>query len=149
MYFVQYGPLKEKLSSRSLRDDEALPYLILESVIWTILSLDILSDGLDAFDMATVCLSVIIVIVGFYHVYEQNGGREGYDLVQKYFILGWIVGVRIFIAFIPVFIVCIVVAVNLPSAGGDLLGVFCSPYMKLRIINASEGTSGIREAPQR
>ncbi len=123
MYFVQYGPLKEKLSNRSLRDDEALPYLILESVVLTIFSLDISSDGLDAFEMATVCLSVIIVIGGLYHVYEQNGGREGYDFVQKYFILGWIVGVRIFLAFIPVFIVSFVVAVNLSRAGGDLLGV--------------------------
>ena len=123
MYFVQYGPLKEKLSNRSLRDDEALPYLILESVVLTIFSLDISSDGLDAFEMATVGLSVIIVIGGLYHVYEQNGGREGYDFVQKYFILGWIVGVRIFLAFIPVFIVSFVVAVNLSRAGGDLLGV--------------------------
>lgn len=123
MYFVKYGPLKEKLSNRSLRDDEALPYLILESVVLTIFSLDISSDGLDAFEMATVCLSVIIVIGGLYHVYEQNGGREGYDFVQKYFILGWIVGVRIFLAFIPVFIVSFVVAVNLSRAGGNLLGV--------------------------
>ena len=56
-----------------------------------------------------MCLSVIIVIGGTYYVYVQNGGREGFNLIQKYLVLGWVVGIRFTLALIPVAIVYFVV----------------------------------------
>ena len=76
MYFVQYNPLKQKLSSRSLSDGEALPYLILEGVVTALLSLDISSEGLNAFDLVSMFLTVAILIGGTFHVYEQTAGKK-------------------------------------------------------------------------
>ena len=133
MYFVQYNPLKQKLSSRSLSDGEALPYLILESVVTVLLYLDISSEGLNAFDLVSVIISVAILIGGTFHVYDQNGGKEGFDLVQKYIVLGWVVGFRVFLASIPLFLMLgvLIGLANIDDAISDMLSVICGVAVKL------------------
>ena len=133
MYFVQYNPLKQKLSSRSLSDGEALPYLILEGVVTVLLYLDISSEGLNAFDLVSVIISVAILIGGTFHVYDQNGGKEGFDLVQKYIVLGWVVGFRVFLASIPLFLMLgvLIGLANIDDAISDMLSVICGVAVKL------------------
>ena len=133
MYFVQYNPLKQKLSSRSLSDGEALPYLILEGVVTVLLYLDISSEGLNAFDLVSVIISVAILIGGTFHVYDQNGGKEGFDLVQKYIVLGWVVGFRVFLASIPLFLMLgvLIGLANIDDAVSDMLSVICGVAVKL------------------
>ena len=125
MYFVQYNPLKQKLRSRSLSDGEALPYLILEGVVTVLLYLDISSEGLNAFDLVSVIISVAILIGGTFHVYDQNGGKEGFDLVQKYIVLGWVVGFRVFLASIPLFLMLgvLIGLANIDDAISDMLSL--------------------------
>ena len=105
MYFVQYNPLKQQLRNRTLSDRDALPYLILDGVVVVLLGLNISSDGLNAFNVVSTFLSAAIIIGGTFHVYEQNGGNEGFDLVRKYVVLGWVAGIRVFLASIPVFLI--------------------------------------------
>ncbi len=133
MYFVQYNPLKQKLSSRSLSDGEALPYLILEGVVTALLSLDISSEGLNAFNLGSMFLTVAVLIGGTFHVYEQNGGKEGFDLVQKYIVLGWVVGFRVFLASFPVMImlVCLLVLANIDDAVSDIVIVICAAMIQV------------------
>ena len=133
MYFVQYNPLKQKLSSRSLSDGEALPYLILEGVVTVLLYLDISSEGLNAFDLVSVIISVAILIGGTFHVYDRNGGKEGFDLVQKYIVLGWVVGFRVFLASIPLFLMLgvLIGLANIDDAISDMLSVICGVAVKL------------------
>ena len=65
MYFVQCNPLKLKLRSRSLSDEEALPYLILEGVVLTLL-LDTATDGLmNGMTWHQCVLKAVEVIVHF------------------------------------------------------------------------------------
>lgn len=100
MYFVQYKPLKRQLRSRSLSDPAALPYLILDGVFLTLFGAitDAFgTEGWNDFDTLSMCLSVIFVIGGTCYVYQQNGGKEGFDFIQKYVVLGWIVGFRFFL----------------------------------------------------
>lgn len=132
MYFVQYNPLKQKLRSRTLTDDEALPYLVLDAIVATLLCLDISSDPLNPFDWVSLFLSVVITIGGISHVYNQNGGKDGVDLVQKFLVLGWVVGVRLFLTFIPVMIAIVLFALlsNLEDAGIELLSLlFATAYV--------------------
>ena len=105
--------------------------MILEGVVTALLSLGISSEGLNAFDLVSMFISVAIVIGGTFHVYDQNGGAKGFDLVQKYIVLGWVVGFRVFLAYIPVMImlVCLLVLGNLDDAVSDLLIVFCGAAM--------------------
>ena len=106
MYFVQYHPLKEKLRERALSDGEAVPYLVVWGVlgnVWAMLwQMDGNFNSLDAFSWA---LWILITIGGIYYVYSQNGGASGFDFVQKYYVLGWVVYVRCFLAFIPIMVI--------------------------------------------
>ena len=128
MYFVFYHPLKHMLRTNSLSDREALPYLIIDAVLFSLGSsseADRLSNG---YDLLSLCLTVIIVIGGTYYVYLQNGGKEGFNLIKKYLILGWVVSIRFAIVLIPVVIVNYIVV--MPKLG-DLYDVLFGGAIKL------------------
>lgn len=109
MYFVRYHPLKDKLSSKSLSDREALPYLILVCALATLIGIPIV-EGFNEFDAISLCLSVIFAIGGTCYVYQQNGGKEGFDLIQKYFVLGWVVTFRCLLVFLSLMIAVGIIA---------------------------------------
>lgn len=127
MYFVRYNPLKQKLRNRSLSEREALPYLILTGVVWTIFTFDVSSEDPNAFNVASMIISIAILIGGAFHVYEQNGGKEGFDLVRKYLVLGWVVGFRVCLVSVPaMMIVAFLLAMaNLEDALVSMLILLC------------------------
>lgn len=122
MYFVFYHPLKHKLRTNSLSDREALPYLIIYAVLFALES----STEADRYGFLSLCLTVIIVIGGTYYVYRQNGGKEGFNLIKKYLILGWVVSIRFAIVLSPVLIAQIVLLPN----PGDLYYVLFGATIK-------------------
>lgn len=100
MYFIQYDPLKEKLRTRSLSDREVLPYaIVLFILVPSLLALPVTSE-FNEYDVASTILIIIIGLGGLIYCYDKNGGRNGFDLIQKYVVLHWIVFVR----FIPFFL---------------------------------------------
>lgn len=133
MYFVQYNPLKQQLRNRTLSDRDALPYLILDGVVVALMGLNISSDGLNALNVVSTFISVAIIIGGTFHVYDQNGGNEGFDLVRKYVVLGWVVGIRVFLACIPVFLILgILIGLgNLDDAFSDFLIMCCGAAVSI------------------
>jgi hypothetical protein len=103
MYFIKYQPLKEKLRTRALSDREALPYLIILTALITFSSM----PGVKAYndwDWVSLGLGVILAIGGVLYSYRENGGNAGFDFIQKFVVLGWIVGVRCFLVFMPLII---------------------------------------------
>lgn len=105
MYFVRYQPLKGKLRERSLTDREALPYLVLDVFFITVISLIYTMREYNEFDMVAGVLSIIFGLGGVLYAYKQNGGKDGFDLIQKYIVLGWVVFVRWFLIAVPFWIV--------------------------------------------
>lgn len=101
MYFFRYQPLKEKLKSRTLTDREALPYLVLFSGIASAVYLLPPVEEFNAWDWIGGGTSVVLAVAGVIYTYVQNGGRQGFDLIQKFVVIGWVVGVRCILAFIP------------------------------------------------
>jgi membrane protease YdiL (CAAX protease family) len=94
MYFLRYQPLKEKLRTRTLTDQEALPYLIVyiafHSALW-------LMPGVEnptVWDYLSSGISVILAILAVIYFYIKNGKSAGFDLVLKFVTIGWIVSVR-------------------------------------------------------
>ena len=102
MYFIRYQPLKEKLKSRTLSDREALPYLVLYAVLATVVYLLPTTEQFNLCDWIGGGLSVSLAVGGVIYAYTQNGGRRGFDLIQKYMVIGWVVVVRYILAFIPI-----------------------------------------------
>jgi hypothetical protein len=101
MYFFRYQPLKEKLKTRSLSDREALPYLIAVSAFAAAVSALPTIVDFNSWDWMGGSLSVALAIGGVIYAYVQNGGKHGFDLIQKYVVIGWIATVRCLLAFIP------------------------------------------------
>ena len=102
MYFIRYQPLKEKLKSRTLSDREVLPYLILCAGLATAVYLFPTTEEFNLWDWIGVGLSISLAVGGVIYAYTQNGGKQGFDLIQKYVIIGWVVAVRCGLAFIPI-----------------------------------------------
>jgi uncharacterized membrane protein len=104
MYFIRYQPLKEKLRERSLSDREALPYLVVFSLSAFASALFPTTTANNIWDYISLGISISLVICGVIYAFKMNGGSQGYDLVQKYVVIGWIAIVRCTIAFIPLLI---------------------------------------------
>lgn len=102
MYFTKYQPLKERLRTRSISDKEALPYLVVISALTAlIVGLPATTGSPNAWDYLSVTTSTLLAIGGILYSYRCNDGNKGFDLIQKYVVLGWVVAVRCFLAFIP------------------------------------------------
>ena len=109
MYFVRYDPLKEKLKQRNVSDQDALPYLILFSML-TVASSAFpiafpITEKTNIWGVASAVSSVLLAGAGVYYSYIQNGKEKGFDLVQKYVVLGWVVTIRCVLAFLPLIII--------------------------------------------
>ena len=115
MYFVRYGVLKERLRERSLHDDEVLPYFIVTSILL------VLPVAYDRFGLLILAWRVIITFGGILYVYHSNGGAYGFDLVQKFIILGWIVNVRCLLVLLPAFILLVLIGLSSETFDGLLL----------------------------
>ncbi len=111
MYFLKYQPLKEKLRNRALTDREALPYFILFCTLCTLAYSFPLIEKFNRWNFISGVLSVITGVGGVLYAYRENGGRAGYDLIQKYVVLGWVVSFRCLIVLVPIVIGLYIVGV--------------------------------------
>lgn len=100
MYFVRYHTLKERLREGSLSDREALPYFLLFFAGLTVVHVVPTGEEFNEFDMVSGGLSVIFAIGGVLYAYEQNGRKKGFDLIQKFIVLGWVVSFRFLLVFL-------------------------------------------------
>ena len=73
-------------------------------------------EEVNEFDMVSGVLSVIFAIGGVLYAYEQNGRKEGFDLIQKFIVLGWVVSFRFVLVFLTSVIVLLIVWVVLGIA---------------------------------
>lgn len=113
MYFVKYQPLKRKLSSRTLSEREALPYLVVFTALTALAISFPLYENYNLLDGIATGFSVLFAIFGILFAYQQNGKNEGFDLIQKYVVLGWVTTIRFLIVGIPLGIAASMGAISL------------------------------------
>jgi hypothetical protein len=103
MYFIRIEPLKERLRERAMTDREALPYYAIFMACTTMLgALPMASQSLTRWDALLAFTGALLTITGVIYSYARNGGRTGYDLIQKSIVLGWVLIIRLLALFIPV-----------------------------------------------
>lgn len=119
MYFIRYSPLKERLKDRSIDDREALPYLILFCLLEAIATALPGSEYKSRLDYISTAVTLAITLWGVIYAYQRNGGRNGYDLIHKFVILGWVVAVRFLIGLVPIFIAVFAVAWHYDYVGEE------------------------------
>jgi len=130
MYFIQYNPLKEKLRSRTLSDREALPYMLVSSALVALTGTLAMTQQFNAWDGASCILSVGTSIAGVLYAYAKNGKNAGFDFIQKFIVLGWVVSCRCLLALIPLAVAVYAAAYFLNQATDetgwlDVVLIFC------------------------
>lgn len=93
MYFWRIDRLKAELRMQPLSDRESLPYLIAYVALSTVAA-GMPFQGYNVWDALGAICSVAIAVIGTFYVYRQNGGSDGQHLLQRYFAIGWVVGIR-------------------------------------------------------
>jgi len=103
MYFIRMHALKQQLRDRTLTDREALPYYLILTVAISIMPL--MSRPFSELRLVLALFGTAISVLGVIYAYDQNGGRTGYDFIQKSVTLGWVLGIRMMALLIPMAIV--------------------------------------------
>lgn len=99
MYFIKYQPLKEQLRHRTFSDRDGLPYYIIY-VVSTLLMLNLSWGVYNKFDALSATIGSAATIWGILYTFKKNGGKQGYDFIQKSIVLGWIVIMRCLLPFL-------------------------------------------------
>jgi hypothetical protein len=84
--------------------------------MWTWTSALPLESSLTQIDVVLAILSTITTIIGIFYCYSKNGGKSGYDFINKSVVLGFIVMIRCILPFLLIFIVvtCVKPALGYP-----------------------------------
>lgn len=115
MYFIKIKPLKEQLINRSMSDREALPYYLVFCACISVAGWVTMPPRTTDWHMINNWAGLLIVLGGTIFTFTKNGGKTGYDFIQKSIVLGWVITVRL----VPLFL-CGIVGVVLFKQGRGL-----------------------------
>jgi hypothetical protein len=75
--------------------------------------------------MAVVVAQLVVSAIGVWRCYLANGGRAGHRFAERFIALAWVVGVRLFFAVAPLFILLFALEIELqtPCVEGALVVV--------------------------
>lgn len=99
MRFWRVERLKAEMRAQPLSERETLPYLVVYVAFFTIVS-GLPNPDFNLLDAVGHLLSVVIAIVGTIFIYWRNGGMDGRFFFQRYFAIGFVVGIRCLVAIV-------------------------------------------------
>jgi len=114
MYFIKIKPLKEQLINRSMSDREALPYYLLFCACISVAGWVTMPPQTADWHMINNWAGLLIILGGTIFTFNKNGGKKGYDFIQKSIVLGWVITVRL----VPLFLCGIVGVVLFKQSRG-------------------------------
>jgi hypothetical protein len=115
MYFWRIEKMKSEMAARPLSEREALPYF----VVWVALSSVIPylpQKSQNAWVGLEALLTLLFTALGTIYIYHRNGGANGQHFLQRYFAIGWVVGMRWMAV---LFVATVVFYLSLRVGGGD------------------------------
>ena len=102
MYFWNINALKEDIKQGDFTDKQVISYIVLSLFLYSV-GLEFaylfpltepnynIWDGIDSF------LSIAVPVAGTLYAYKKNGGEVGKDFANKYFSIGFVLGIRFFV----------------------------------------------------
>lgn len=105
MYFIKIAPLKARMRDRTMTDREALPYFVVFMGLTCLLCTPMMTQPATRLDVLSGLMGTLCIIGGTIYTYAKNGGRNGYDFIQKSIVLGWVVVIRVLAIMIPSLVV--------------------------------------------
>ncbi|MBK1832446.1 hypothetical protein [Roseibacillus ishigakijimensis] len=100
MQFISAKPLVDRFQSGEISESEVGPYFMAYMILMAFTSSFLVGD-LDFWDVTMGFSSVVITLFGVLYLKQQNGDTFGDQFLLKYFCLGWVVSVRIYLLTIP------------------------------------------------
>jgi uncharacterized membrane-anchored protein YitT (DUF2179 family) len=112
MYFWNLKALKKEFVCGQLPERKTFAYILATTVVYAV-ALQIISlspSEPTIWDWLFASLDVAIVAFGTYLAYKANGSDAGRDFASRYFALGWVITIRIFLLSLPLIFVGVIVA---------------------------------------
>lgn len=108
MYWWKIQGLKKELSQGPLSEQAFFPYLLADVIL--VMLGDISFPGeynYTDIDLIAGLLGLVIAVLGTYYLYYWcNNGPSGENFLQRYFALGWVIGVRLLVmVMLPAFLI--------------------------------------------
>jgi hypothetical protein len=120
MYFWSIKKLKAQLIERPLIEKEVLPYLIATLLILTLAQYASQPGNFNHWDYLELLLIILINITGTYLLYKKNEGDFGTQFLHRYFVLGWVIMIRVFVFALPVIVLSVFIGrVSGLTSGND------------------------------
>ncbi|MEX0909795.1 MAG: hypothetical protein WDZ75_00700 [Candidatus Paceibacterota bacterium] len=92
MYFWNIQKLKSDLREKPLSEGESFKYLFANLLVYSLAMIPFLENNI--WDVYIFVIAVPLMLFGAYYVYRCNGGAGGTHFLQRYFSIGWVVGIR-------------------------------------------------------
>ena len=111
MYWWNIKELKATLASGTLSEHARFLYLLIYSVVATVVSeFPLIAEKPNMWDRLSSATVILATIFGTTLAYRMNGGKNGHHFLERYLAIGWVFLLR-FTAFVmPVMVVFYIVA---------------------------------------
>jgi hypothetical protein len=108
MYIWKINQLKSDFINGAVTEKSMLKYLVAYTIL---LGLSFIPFGeSNQFDLLNSLLMIPVSVIGLLYIFSANGGGNGTNFISKYFAIGFVVGVRLFVVVLPLAIVLGIVA---------------------------------------
>ena len=130
MQILSTAPLVEKFRRGTFKDDEIGAYFLAAMIFAAVFCL-LPSGEWTRWDFLEALADIAITVLGIHYLKSNNGNTFGNDFLNKYFALGWVVGVRVSLFAIPAWVVIyatlsIMGGHRLPEALGTIFSITIS-----------------------
>jgi hypothetical protein len=118
MRFFSLSKVKTDISSGALGEQETFKYIIAWFMVFCLASFPVSLEKASAASYVFWLVSSVVNIWGIKKSYAANGGARGSSFIGRFLALGWVLGIRGLIVFIPAFVLlCILLGVLIAMAG--------------------------------
>ncbi|MDF1798223.1 MAG: hypothetical protein P1V81_03535 [Planctomycetota bacterium] len=104
MHWISSDSLVERFRTNRFESGEVEPYFFATMLVGA-LGMVVPGYVMTAWDLVAGIAGIAITIWGLLHLKAKNGGSFGGGFLERYFALGWVTGVRLFLFSIPVAVV--------------------------------------------
>ena len=118
MRFFSLSKVKNDISSGALGEQETFKYMIAWFIVFCMASFPASPEGASAASYVFWLVSSVVNIWGIKKSYVANGGARGSNFIGRFLALGWVLGIRGLIVFMPTFVLlCVLLGVLIAMAG--------------------------------
>lgn len=103
MFWLDINALKAQLRSGEFKERDIVPYIVADGILSQVFGMGRASAA--GVDLLARLVGVAAILIGTWHVFERHDPESAVGFLPKYVALGWVVGFRLFLVFLPVMVI--------------------------------------------